>query len=323
MAERLDHFMARANAAYYASRDPLLEFATSPEISQIFGELLGALAIDVWGRMGAPPNWHLIEAGPGRGTLMADIWRTITRLNPAMASGGKIHFIETSPILRAQQRTRVPHANWHTTLADVPAGPTLLFANEFLDALPIRQFVRTATGWAERYVQNAAFVAQDLPGASAPPGFSPGDILEVNEPAARFCTDCATRVLRDGGAAILIDYGHTATLPGDTLQALLAGQPADPLAEPGSRDLTAHIDFAAMSRAARAALVHGPVTQGAFLTALGLPVRAKTLADRNPSQAVAIRDAADRLCAPTRMGDLFKVLAISNPNLDRIAGFPA
>lgn len=336
---RLDHFMARANAAYYASRDPLAEFATSPEISQTFGEVLGAFAIDLWARMGHPARLQLIEAGPGRGTLIADIWRIISRHAPAMAGGCEIHLIETSPLLRRAQAARLADApqaarvQWHGALDDVPPGACIFLANEFFDALPIRQFRKTPAGWVERYVQNSSWVelhvdqppSLDLPPDAAAPAPVPAAeaIFEIGDAARGFAQALAARLLRDGGVALIIDYGHCQSGYADTLQALLHGRPADPLADPGSRDLTAHVDFAAIARAARAVRRFGPATQGQFLTALGLPQRAAALAACNPDQAAAILDGADRLVAPTRMGTLFKVMALAHPTLTEIVGLPA
>ena len=198
--ERLDHFMARANAAYYAQRDPFADFTTAPEISQIFGELLGAWAAITWTQLGNPDPVLLIEAGPGRGTLMADAHRTITRVAPAFAQALHIHFIETSPRLRAEQAKRIPNATWHDRLEDIPPGPTILLANEFLDALPIRQFVRQAGLWSERHVAAGTFIT--LP-CAAPPcatldsDFPDGAILEINEPAQAWTAHLAARLARD------------------------------------------------------------------------------------------------------------------------------
>jgi SAM-dependent MidA family methyltransferase len=321
VSERLDHFFARANEAYYGSRDPLREFTTSPEISQIFGELLGAFAVDVWARMGNPDRLCLIEAGPGRGTLMADIWRIIGKFSPAMAQATKIFLIETSPKLREIQAARLPDAVHVTTLEEIPPGPTLFFANEFLDALPIRQFVRGPDGWRERFVENGAFALGETLSLSTAQAFATGAILEINPDAEHFAASLAARLLRDRGAGVFIDYGYAQGAGADTLQALFQGKPADPLKDPGSRDLTAHVDFAAIARAARAARVFGPVTQRDFLGVLGIEARAQSLARQNPALADDILAAVDRLIAPTRMGVLFKVLAVAHPSLNVLPGF--
>lgn len=319
--ERLDAFMARANAAYYATHDPFADFTTAPEITQVFGELLGAWAVVQWQAMGAPDPVWLIEAGPGRGTLMADALRAAA-LVPAFRAGLRVHFIETSPRLRAIQARAVPDATWHDSLDAVPAGPMILLANEFLDALPIRQFV-WKDRWAERYVQDGAFVEQ-APAPDLPPG-RPGDVIERNDAALAFVSTVAARVC-DGGTALFLDYGPARSAPGDSLQALRDGRPTDPLADPGQADLTAHVDFAALAAAARAAgaATHGPRAQGLVLAELGLFQRTGRLAERQPpAQATALIHAAQRLAEPDRMGKLFQVLVVQHPSLPAPPGFPA
>jgi SAM-dependent MidA family methyltransferase len=320
--ERLDAFMARANAAYYATHDPFADFTTSPEISQVFGELLGLWAAIVWQSMGSPAPVILAEAGPGRGTLMADALRAIGKSMPAFRASLRIHFIETSPSLRAAQQGLVPDAVWHDRIEDLPPGPLLLLANEFLDALPIRQFVRAEDGWRERHVADGAFV--DLPASAPPADADIGQIIEICEPAAAIATHLAARLTKTGGAALFIDYGPAESAPGDSLQALLAGKSANPLADPGQADLTAHVDFQALARAAAAAgaAVHGPVPQGKFLTELGLFQRTGVLARTQPPvRGAALIDAAQRLAEPDRMGRLFKVLALCHPGLPAPPGF--
>ncbi len=328
MPERLDAFMARANAAYYATHNPFADFTTAPEIGQVFGELIGAWAATVWQQIGAPAPFALVEAGPGRGTLMADALRALSRVAPGFVAAARLHLVETSPRLRAEQAARLPHARWHDTLDSVPPGPALLIANEFLDALPIRQFVRVAGGWAERHVLDGNFVT--LP-ADAPPldalprEAADGAVVEIGEVGLAWTAALAARLVRDGGAALILDYGTARSLPGDSLQALRDGRPADPLADPGCADLTAHVDFAALARAARraGAAVHGPVGQGAFLGGLGLGPRTARLAAARPDQAAALRDAAARLAAPERMGTLFKALCLTHPGAPEPPGFAA
>jgi SAM-dependent MidA family methyltransferase len=309
MPERFDHFMARANAAYYATHDPYTDFTTAPELTQVFGEILGAWARIAWQMLGSPENIILAEAGPGRGVLMADALRVFT--------GAKIHFIETSPRLRAEQASRVPHAIWCDSLADVPAGPMILIGNEFLDALPVRQFIRRETGWMERYVAGAAYVEQktDFPLPDDPPG----SVREINEAAAGFVAQLAQRE----AVALLIDYGPLASAPGQSVQAIAQGKTADPLADPGSADLTAHVDFAALAAVARraGADVQGPVKQNAFLTALGLHARTDMLARKFPLQSENLRLAARRLTAPEAMGSLFKAMAICPKGFPPLPGF--
>lgn len=326
--ERLDAFMARANAAYYATHDPFADFTTAPEISQVFGELLGLWAAVTWQAAGSPAPVALVEAGPGRGTLMADALRAIRRTVPAFGAALRVHFIETSAALRERQRAMVADAAWHDGLDGVPEGPLLLIANEFLDALPIRQFVRTGQGWAERYVREGAFVVTDHEASAvgAPGAAGEGDIVERGEAALAFVATVARRVAEAGGAALILDYGPAESAPGDSLQALRDGQFADPLAEPGSADLTAHVDFASLAgAAARAgAAVHGPIPQGMFLARLGLFQRTDRLArTQKPARAAALIDAARRLAEPAAMGRLFKAMAITHPALPAPEGFAA
>jgi len=310
MPERFDHYMARANAAYYATHDPFADFTTAPEISQVFGEICGAWAQIAWTMLGAPPDIMFAEAGPGRGTLMADALRAW----PAPA----VHFIETSPRLRAEQAQRVPHAIWHDSLAGIPDQPLILIANEFLDALPVRQFIRHESGWLERHVENAAYL--DLPTEHPLPDDPPGSIREVNESALSFVRDLACR----NAIALIIDYGPAQTAPGSSVQAIAQGRPADPLQAPGTADITAHVDFSSLAAAAReaGAEVQGPVKQYAFLTACGLFQRMDALARRHPARAAELRRAADRLTAPEAMGSLFKVLALCPKGFPTLPGFP-
>jgi SAM-dependent MidA family methyltransferase len=320
--QRLDAFMAEANAAYYAAHDPYADFTTAPEISQVFGELLGLWAAVVWDMIGRPDPVLLAEAGPGRGTLMADALRAVARVAPGFAAALSLHLVETSPRLRSLQAERLPGATWHAGIDDLPAGPLLLLANEFLDALPIRQFVRRGPGWAERHVEDGRFVELACP---APAGAAPdGAVLERCEPARAIAAALGRRLARDGGAALLLDYGAEASAPGDSLQAIGYGRPADPLAEPGSADLTAHVDFQAFAGAARAAgaAVQGPLPQGLFLARLGLYQRTDRLArSQPPLRAAALIAAARRLAEPDRMGRLFKAMALCHPALPPLPGF--
>lgn len=311
MPERFDHFMARANAAYYATHDPYSDFTTAPELTQVFGEVLGAWARIVWQMLGSPKDIILTEAGPGRGVLMADALRVF---GPA-----EIHFIETSPRLRAEQANRVPNATWCDSVGQVPPGPMIAIGNEFLDALPVRQFIRREAGWMERYVANAAYLEQptDFP----LPDDAPGSVREINEPAAAFVAQLAQR----GAIGLFIDYGPLASQPGESVQAIAQGKYADPLAVPGSADLTAHVDFAALAAVARqaGADVQGPVKQNAFLTALGLHARTDALARKFPQSAENLRLAARRLTAPEAMGSLFKAMAICPKGFPPLPGFEA
>ena len=315
--------MARANALYYATHDPFADFTTSPEISQVFGELLGAWAAVVWDGMGRPDPVLLVECGPGRGTLMADALRAARQL-PPFAAALRVHLVETSPRLRALQEEAVPGAVFHDTLDAVPPGPVLVLANEFLDALPVRQLVRRADGWRERFVAGRSFAEHPCP---SPPngGAVPVDaVLELHGAAEAVVGALAARIVAEGGAALFIDYGPGQSGPGDSLQALRSGKPADPLADPGEADLTAHVDFAALAAVARAAgaAVHGPVPQGKLLARLGLFQRTDRLArEAGPRGAAALVDAAQRLAEPARMGRLFKALAVCHPGLPVPPGF--
>lgn len=318
--ERLDAFMARAGAAYYADRAGLgQDFTTAPEMSQAFGECLGLWCAVTWQAMGAPPRVVLAELGPGRGTLMADALRAVREMVPGFAQAAELHLVETSPRLRAAQAARLP-ATWHDSAATLPPGPMILLANEFFDALPIRQFIRRGAGWAERYVAQGAFVEQPADHAGEAPE---GAVREVCEAGLHLAATLAARLARTGGAALILDYGPAEPGLGDTIQALRDNAPADPLARPGEVDLTAHVDFAGLAEAARAAgaAAHGPLPMGLFLQRLGLMARSAMLARAAPAQAGSILAAAQRLVAPEGMGRLFKALALAHPALPTPAGF--
>lgn len=323
-------YMAECLAHYYATRDPLGargDFTTAPEISQMFGELIGLWVADLWQRAGRPTPIRLVELGPGRGSLMADLLRATARV-PGFAPA--IHLVETSPPLRAEQACRVPQASWHDRLAGVPDdAPLLLIANEFFDALPIRQLVRTAQGWRERMVAWSDGRLAPVPGpmpvdALVPPALArapEGTIVEIAPAASATAAEIGARLAAQGGAALIVDYGYAGPATGDTLQAIRAHAFADPFADPGEADLTAHVDFAALAQAA-GVQAYGPVDQGALLEALGLQARARTLAAARPDQAEAVQAAAARLTAPEAMGTLFKALALIGPGWPHPAGFP-
>ncbi|TMJ18177.1 MAG: class I SAM-dependent methyltransferase [Alphaproteobacteria bacterium] len=319
--------MAEANAHYYATRDPLGlagDFTTAPEISQMFGELVGLWLADLWQRSGAGPAAY-VELGPGRGTLAADALR-------AMRGAGlmpDVHFVETSPVLRDAQRQRHPDAQWHDSLATLPTGtPLLVVANEFFDALPIRQLVRTEAGWHERLVTVAEGGFAPMPGprvpaAALPASAPPGTIVETSPASLAIARQLAARLIAQGGAALIVDYGHTEPSAGETLQAVSAHAYADPWSEPGERDLTAHVDFAALAASVEGLTVHGPVGQGEWLEAMGISVRAEALAHAAPERATEIDTARRRLTEPDQMGTLFKALAFTAPNWPLPAGFPS
>jgi NADH dehydrogenase [ubiquinone] 1 alpha subcomplex assembly factor 7 len=318
MMERLDHFMARANAAYYASRDPFADFTTAPEISQVFGELLGLWAAVVWQSMGCPDGVILAEAGPGRGTLMVDALRAIRRTTPDFAAALRLHLVENSPGLREVQASRLD-ATWHERVEDLPPGPMIFLANEFLDALPIRQFIRRE-GWCERHVADGAFV--ELPTDEALPDAPEGSVQERCEPALAIVRHLGARLAEQGGVALFLDYGPEHSAFGDSLQALRGGQIADPLVAPGEADLTAHVDFQALAAASAGAVAHGPVPQGKFLARLGLFQRTGVLARTlPPARGVQMIQSAQRLAAPDGMGRLFKVLALCHAGLPQPPGF--
>jgi NADH dehydrogenase [ubiquinone] 1 alpha subcomplex assembly factor 7 len=332
--ERLDRFMARAVAAYYATRQPFGrqgDFITAPEISQAFGECLGLWAAVVWQAMGRPDPVLLVELGPGRGTLMADALRAVGEVAAPFRAALRLHLVEASPRLREAQRAALGGAvaAWHEDPATLPDGPAILLANEFLDALPIRQFVRRAGAWAERHVRECRFV--ELPAEEAPPlpeTAPEGAIAEASPAARALAARLAARLAAQGGAALFLDYGHAGGGFGDTLQAVSRHGRADPLAAPGSVDLTAHVDFAAIAAAARegGAAAHGPLPQGLFLQRLGLMSRAAILARAAAAagrrdQAGLILSGAERLVAAEGMGRLFKALCLCHPALPAPPGF--
>jgi NADH dehydrogenase [ubiquinone] 1 alpha subcomplex assembly factor 7 len=309
------------------------DFITAPEVSQMFGELIGLWCAETWRQMGAPARVVLAELGPGRGSLMADALRAADAL-PAFRAAAEVHLVEISPALRAAQaeRLRGQAVAWHERFDEVPAGPLLLLANEFFDALPVRQFQRRADGWHERLVaasgEGFAFVLapEPLPGATIPDrAAATGGTVELAPAREALMAAIAARLAADGGAALIVDYGDGAGT-GDTLQAVRRHGFADVLADPGTADLTAHVDFGALARAARSAgaRVFGPVEQGAFLTALGIEARAVRLAASSaPETARAVRAGLDRLVEPEQMGRLFKAMAVTAPGLPAPAGFEA
>ncbi|WP_374414593.1 class I SAM-dependent methyltransferase [Novosphingobium colocasiae] len=331
----LAHYMGESNARYYAGKDPLGEdgdFITAPEISQMFGELIGLWLADMWINAGRPEEVHYVELGPGRGTLAQDALRAMRRygLEPS------VHFVEGSTALKAIQLEAVPQAYWHDDLSTLPMyGPLLIVGNEFLDALPVRQLVRTEAGWRERMVgwqdgrllpvigtmpMDAALRAEQRPDLRGTPD---GTIVETSPAAAAVVYEIAGRLIDQGGAALLIDYGYDEPRTGSTLQAVRAHMKVDPFALPGEADLTAHVDFHALSNAAlsRGCRWLGTVEQGRFLRNLGIEARAEALAKVAPEHAEAIHSACTRLTAEGQMGALFKVLGLAAPNWPDGAGF--
>ena len=325
---------------YYVSRDPLGregDFTTAPEVSQMFGELLGLWTASVWKAMGSPSLLRLIELGPGRGTMMADALRALRVLPPLYQAIG-VHLIEINPVLREKQRATlsgVRNLAWHAHIDEVPSGPAVILANEYFDVLPIHQVVRRETGWHERTIEidgdgRLAFGAalEPMPRFEVllPPLVRAAPIGAVFEwrPDTEIMK-IASRVRDQGGAALIIDYGHLRSDAGDTFQAIARHSFADPLKNPGQADVTAHVDFQALARAAEdvGARVHGPVAQGEFLTRLGIETRAVTLmAKTTPEVSDDIANGLKRLTGTGRggMGSMFKVIAISAPGLTTLAG---
>jgi NADH dehydrogenase [ubiquinone] 1 alpha subcomplex assembly factor 7 len=322
---------------YYATRPAIGaegDFITAPLVSQMFGELLGAWLHEAWVALGRPDPVRLVELGPGDGTLMADVLRTL-RTAPEILSVADLWLVEPSRPLRALQAERLAAAgpSFADSLAEVPGGaPLLLLANEVFDCLPARQFVRTESGWAERRVGldadgRPAFGLAPLPGgadADLPADAPPAAVAERSPAQAALATEIGWRVAQDGGAALAIDYGRDADGFGDTLQALSRHRKVDPLLTAGEADLTVHVDFPALVAAARAAgaAVSPVVGQGRFLRSLGVEARAGTLARARPDRVELIGRQLHRLTAADEMGELFKVVAIATPGLD-LPGFEA
>lgn len=268
----------------------------------MFGEMVGACLADCWRRAGAPAGAIYAELGPGRGTLAADALRLIGAI--------PVHLVETSRTLREAQRARVHRANFHDCIEDLPPQPLLLVANEFFDALPVRQWVGDEQRLIVLQGDSLAFTAH-------------GMIVEDSPARSAAATALAAHLVAHSGVALIIDYGHAASAPGDTLQAVRGHAFADPLTDPGEQDLTAHVDFGALTKAARSAgaSVTLLATQGAWLSRLGIAQRAQTLAAANPDRTQDIASALARLTAADQMGDLFKVMAIHHPDWPAPAGF--
>jgi SAM-dependent MidA family methyltransferase len=272
----------------------------------MFGEMIGGALADCWKRAGAPGDAIYAELGPGRGTLAADA----LRLMRSAAFRGEVHFVETSPVLRDAQAEAVPDARWHEGIADLPARPLLIVANEFLDALAVRQHV---DGIERRVTIAAGGLAFDRD----------GEIVETSPARDEAVMAIATCLAAKGGAALIIDYGHGKSVPGDTLQAVRGHGYAPVLAQPGDQDLTAHVDFEAVATVARdaGAAVTPLLGQGEWLLRLGIEARAQSLSRANPDRAGDIQSALERLTSRDQMGELFKVLAIHAPDWPVPAGF--
>jgi NADH dehydrogenase [ubiquinone] 1 alpha subcomplex assembly factor 7 len=327
----LSHYMAEANARYYAKADPFGvagDFITAPEISQMFGELIGLWLADMWLRAGREEPAHYVELGPGRGTLARDALRAMKRqgLEP------QVHLVETSAALMELQLRAVPDAQFHSDLANVPfEGPILLVANEFLDALPLRQLIRTADGWREVMVAAEGERFVGVPGATAMDAALPesrrdapeGTLVETSPAAAAVIHEVASRLAEQGGAALFIDYGHAEERTGSTFQAVRRHEKVDPFAAPGEADLTAHVDFATLAQVAQShgARWLGTVSQGEWLRGLGIEGRAESLGRSAPEHGEALQSAMHRLVDAEQMGELFKVMGLAAPGWPDGAGF--
>lgn len=335
MADAIGH----PHEGYYMSQKAIGaegDFITAPEVSQIFGELIGLWLVEAWRGMGAPESFNLIELGPGRGVLMEDILRA-ARLKPEFIRGACLWLLETSGRLRHEQQKRLRATGvkplWADDFGDIPPAPSLVIANEFFDCLPIHQYQYTEQGWRERLVglspggAGLAFTTCDAPPDAVikfPADPTPGDIFEVSPAARGFAADIAELLAAQGGHALIVDYGHMTSGLGDTLQAVRRHQYWPPLAAPGRADVTAHVDFEALARTAidHGAAPSGPVTQGRFLESLGLTIRVEMLCkDKSAEDAAKICAGAHRIAAPNEMGEVFKVLCLSGPNLPTPAGF--
>lgn len=314
---------------YYATRPALGEdgdFLTAPLVSQMFGELLGLWAAELWVRLGRPDRVLLVEVGPGDGTLMSDALRA-ARVAPGFLEAVKLVLVEVSAPLIEAQRARLTggpvEPSWAASILELPEGaPVIVIANELLDCLPAHQFVRTPQGWAERMVGlddrgELAFGLTARPGGVAPLEAEVGELLEVSPAQALFASELGALIARQGGAALLIDYGRSEPGPGDTLQALKAHQKVGPLDCPGEADLTVHADFPAVASAAKRAGAHATpiLTQAELFGRLGLYDRADALARYHPDRVESLERQVERLTGPDQMGVLFKALAVHAPGL--------
>jgi NADH dehydrogenase [ubiquinone] 1 alpha subcomplex assembly factor 7 len=327
---------------YYATRDPFGaggDFTTAPEISQMFGEMVGLWLVQAWADQGSPKNPRLVELGPGRGTLMADILR-VAQVAPEFTAELEVVMVEASPVLQQMQAEKLrglgADVSWQAQFDDsLSDRPLFLVANEFFDARPLRQYVKTERGWCERMVTvlngDLTFALAPVP---VPPSAIPADraaapnggVYETSPAATALAEDIARIIAAKGGAALMIDYGYgEAAGFSETLQAVSGHRFADALTQPGEDDISAHVDFAALAQAGRrgGAAVFGPVTQGLFLANIGIVERAEQLMKSNASEAQKLLGATERLIGNDQMGKLFKVLAFAPPALGGMAGFGA
>ena len=344
VAEFMTDALIHPEFGYYATNDPFGvsgDFVTAPEVSQMFGELIGLWCAVTWRQMGEPEKVKLVELGPGRGTLIADALHAGRQMD-GFIDAVSVHLVEASAKLQKRQHRNLKDLavdfTWHQDLGGVGNGPMIVIANEFFDALPIRQFERTSAGWCEKLVgldNGGGGLAWML--SSPDPAIHytipeahhqapKGAIVEVSQARTNMISHIADAIGVAGGAALIIDYGPVKSATGDSLQAVKDHRYHQVLADVGDADLTSHVDFAelALNAEASGATVFGPVSQGEFLRSLGIEIRAKQLAaDKSPRQTGEILAALKRLIDDSEMGSLFKVLAIAHPDQPRPEGFPA
>ena len=337
LARYMELCLGHPHYGYYMTRDPFGQqgdFITAPEISQMFGELIGVWCANTWIKMGRPSPCAVVELGPGRGTLMVDALRAIRKVS-GMAEALSITLVETSPVLRQSQKKLLNQAEfsiqWTDSISNLPKIPLLLIANEFFDALPLHQYIRMATGWHERLVgidesNHLQFGLSPEPITRFDRAAPIGSVFEEARASSAYVEQIARHVRTYQGAALIIDYGHIKSGFGDTLQAVKHHGFINPLSDPGDADLTVHVDFEAIGRIAKQAgvTISGPVTQRDFLLALGLAARATRLTNSaSPEQALAIQGQFERLTGQSGdgMGTLFKVISLHHPHLEGLAGF--
>jgi NADH dehydrogenase [ubiquinone] 1 alpha subcomplex assembly factor 7 len=309
---------------YYMGRDPFGErgdFITAPEVSQFFGELIGIWIATAYEAMGKPAAFHLVELGPGRGTLMADVLKA-AKVMRGFREAAKLHLVETSPVLRKMQRWKIgADATWHDSLATVPEGPMLLLANEFFDALPIHQYEKRDGQWFERCIGKDGL---GLSPTTFMGGGRNGDIIEASPARIAVAEQIGHRLKAHPGAALVIDYGYLKSAPGDTLQALHQHKHVPVTHLPGESDITSHVDFQALANAMAKAgcKVYAPLTQRDFLLTMGLEVRASVLAQNaDPAAHAMLARSVGRLVDADKMGHLFKVIAVASPDLPTLYPF--
>ena len=343
VAEFMSTALSHPEHGYYNTRDPFGrsgDFITAPEVSQMFGELIGLWAAAVWRLMGGPQNIRLIELGPGRGTLMADALRAIKQSIPEFCDKLCVDLVDISPVLKQcqsetlQQWKEAIDICWHDDLAAIPDGPSIIIANEFFDALPVHQYENTQEGWCERFVglnENEDFcftLGEELKNNSIIPenlrSASIGQIFESNLESVHVVERLCDRLKFQNGACLVVDYGHVKQGLGDTVQAVKNQKYHNLFQQIGEADLTAHVDFEAMSMTAadHGCQIFGPITQKTLLERLGIVVRAEQLKGTSEShQAVAVQQAYDRLIGEDEMGVLFKAMAFTNSSMMSIPGF--